>query len=258
MSTTYALPDQIAETSTQRKARAAGVLWLICILTSILGAAVALPMIVRTDAAATAANIMAKESLFRLGVLSGLMSGASYLGVTVLLYYLLKPVSASLSLSAALFGVTGEAVGAVSSVASFIPLILLHGGQYTAFTTGQLQQMALFAVTLQMGTFFSVGMIFFGVQCLIAGYLIARSAFLPRTLGILLAIGGASYIFVSFANLLAPGFGVRLAPFLAFGLVGEGSLTVWLLVRGVNAQRWKEQASAAWVSRQKLSSVSAV
>jgi hypothetical protein len=68
--------------------------------------------------------------------------------------------------------------------------------------------------------------------------------FLPRTLGILLAIGGTSYVISSFANFLTPSFGPHLMAFiLPVALIGEGSLTVWLLVKGVNVQRWNEQAS---------------
>jgi hypothetical protein len=225
------------------KARLAGFLWLMCILTSVLSVAITLPMIVRTDAVVTATNIMAKESLFRLGCVANLLSGAFYLGVTVLLYSLLKPVNAVLSLSAACFGLTGVAIGAAVSIASFVPFALLQGGQYTAFTTSQLQEVALFAVTLLTREAFSVGMIFFGIQCAVVGYLIVRSTFLPRTIGILLAIGGTSYVVVSLMNLLAPRIGAPLTPFMmAAAFLGEGSLTGWLLIRGVNAQRWKEQA----------------
>ena len=222
----------------------AGGLWLLCIVTSVGSFLAASPLIVANDAAATAANILASESLFRLGFAADLISGVSYLGVTVFLYYVLKPVSRSLSLLGAFFGLAGVAIGGAAWVIHLTPLLLLYGDQYlTAFTTGQLQAMALTALKLQVQVF-GIGIVFFGIQCISIGYLVARSTVLPRTLGILLAIGGTSYVISSFANFLTPSFGPHLMAFtLPVALIGEGSLTVWLLVKGVNVQRWNEQAS---------------
>jgi Domain of unknown function (DUF4386) len=232
------------ESSPRFQARMAGVLWLLCIVTSVGSFLAASPLIVAKDAAATAANILASESLFRLGFAADLISGVSYLGVTVFLYYVLKPVSRSLSLLGAFFGLAGIAIGGAAWVIHLTPLLLLHGDQYlTAFTTGQLQAMALTALKLQVQVF-GIGIVFFGIQCISIGYLVARSTFLPRTLGILLAIGGTSYVISSFANFLTPSFGPHLMAFiLPVALIGEGSLTGWLLVKGVNVQRWNEQAS---------------
>src|SRR5437016_5214902 len=233
-----------SELSPQFKARAAGGLWLLCIISGMAGFVVGAPLIVANDAAATAANILAKESLFRLGFAADLVSGLSYVGVTVFIYCLLKPVSRSLSLLGAFFGLAGVAIGGASWVIHLAPLLLLHGDQYlTAFTTSQLQAMSLAALKLQLQVF-PIGMVFFGIQCISIGYLVARSTFLPRILGVLVAIGGMCYVIASFANFLAPSFGPRLVPFMMpVALIGEGSLGLWLLVKGVNVQRWKERAS---------------
>jgi hypothetical protein len=234
------------EVSPRSKARMAGGLWWLCIVAGIIGFGFGGPLIVANDATATAANILAKESLFRLGFAADLISGLSYVGVTVFIYYVLKPVSRSLSLLGAFFGLAGVAIGGVSWVIHLAPLLLLHGDQYlTAFTTSQLQAMSLAALNLQLQVF-PIGMVFFGIQCISIGYLIARSTFLPRILGVLLAIGGTCYVIASFANFLTPSFGPHLVPFMMpVALLGEGSLGLWLLVKGVNVQRWKEQASAA-------------
>src|SRR5207245_3914129 len=113
-----------------------------------------------------------------------------------------------------------------------------------ALITRHLQAMSTIVLELQM-QFFSIGMVFFGVQCFVVGYLILRSTFLPRILGILLGIGGLSYVIVCFANFLLPLLGARLTPFIfVAAFIGEGSLAVWLLVTGVNVQRWKEEARA--------------
>jgi hypothetical protein len=222
----------------------AGGLWWLCIVAGIVGFAAGGPLIVADDAAATAANILEKESLFRLGFAADLISGLSYVGVTVFIYCVLKPVSRSLSQLGAFFGLAGVAIGGASWVIHLAPLLLLHGDRYlTAFTTSQLQAMSLAALKLQLQAF-PIGMVFFGIQCISIGYLIARSTFLPRILGMLLAIGGTCYVIASFSNFLIPSFGPHLVPIIMpVALIGEGSLGLWLLVKGVNVQRWNEQAS---------------
>ncbi len=243
--------ERTTETSPRFKARIAGGLWLMVIAAGVTAFVIRTPLIVRGDAAATATNIMASESLFRLGFAADLMAGVFYMGVTVLLYGLLKPVSRSLSLLAAFFGLAGVAIGSATSLTNLATLVLLRDGQYSsAFTTSQLQAMAMMSLRLYIQGF-NIAMAFFGFQCLLIGYLIVRSTFLPRILGALLAIGGSSYVISSFATFLSPAFGARLSPYIVpAALLGEGSLTLWFLVKGVNVQRWKEQASAAREARQ--------
>ena len=239
------MSERVAGGSPRLEARAAGALWLTCIVASVFGFVAGSALIAGDDAAATAANILAHESRFRLGFAADLISGASYVGVTALLYYLLKPAGRSLSLLAAFFGLCGVAISGVGFLSHLAPLVLLRGAQsLSAFTTSQLQAAALVALKLQVQVF-SIGMVFFGIQCFLAGCLIARSTFLPRALGVLLALGGSCYVLASFANFLAPALGARLVPFvMPVALIGEGSLTVWLLTKGVDAGRWRERAGA--------------
>lgn len=148
----------------------------------------------------------------RLGSAAGLIAGACYIAVTLLFYGIFKPVNRNLSLLAAFISLVGIIIG---------PLSLLHLAPYNISP-----------------------LVFFGFYCLLIGYLILRSTFLPRILGVLMAVGGLGWLtFLSppLANFLFP---YNLAP----GLIGEGALTLWLLVMGVNVQRWKEQASAAGAS----------
>lgn len=240
------MTEHSRQESPRLKARIAGGLWLLCIVTGVVSFIAGSSLIVRDDAAATAANILANESLFRLGFAAELISGASYIGVTVFIYYVLKPVSRSLSLLSAFFGLGGVAIGGGAFLSRVAPLVLLRSDTYlSTFTTGQLQALALASLKLYV-VGFSIGMVFFGIQCILIGYLIARSMFLPRVLGVLLSVGGLSYVIVSFANFLLPMLGSRLTPFfMPMALIGEGSLTMWLLVKGVNEQRWYEQANAA-------------
>jgi hypothetical protein len=242
--------ERITEASPRLKARIAGGLWLMVIAGGVTAFVIRSSLIVRGDVAATATNILGSESLFRLGFAADLIAGLCYMGVTVLLYGLLKPVSRSLSLLAAFFGLAGVAIGSATSLTQLASLVLLGSGQdSSAFTTSQLQAMALMSLRVY-GQGFLIAMVFFGLQCILIGCLIVRSNFLPRILGMLLALGGSSYVISSFATFLSPAFGARLSPFiLPAALLGEGSLTLWLIVMSVNEQRWKEQASAAGASQ---------
>ena len=143
------------------------------------------------------------------------IAGAAYVGVTILFYYLFKAVNKGASLIAALLSFAGLAIGPVADYLS-IP----HG--------------------------FSITMVFFGLYCLLIGYLTYRSTYLPRILGVLLAVGGVGYLINSFANILSLEFAPHLFPYILLpGFIAETLLCLWLLVIGVNAQRWQEQARAA-------------
>jgi hypothetical protein len=198
------------------------------------------------DPTATAAAILQNESWFRFASVMDIASGAVYVGVTALLFYLLRPVSRSGSLLAAAFGTCGIAIGSTSWVARFASLVILNGGApLSAFSTAQLETAALIALRLQFQVFM-VGMIFFGAQCMIAGYLITRSRFIPKVLGVLLAVGGSTYVISSVTALMDPAVGNQLALLiLPVAMIGEGSLTLWLLFKGVDTDGWKLQAKTA-------------
>jgi hypothetical protein len=242
---------RITESSPRLKARIAGLIYLITIVTGIFGLGfVRGRLVVDGDAAATATNILAHESLFRLGFVAVLVGTASYVAVTALLYALLKPVNPSLSLHAAFFSLVGCAVWALGCVFNLAQFVVLGGEQYlSVFKPEQLQALALMLLKLN-GEAFSVGMVFFGFYCLLIGYLIFRSTFLPRIVGMLMALAGLGHLIAMFANFLSPAFADHLFPYILWpGLLGEGSVTLWLLVMGVNASRWKEQANAAMETR---------
>ena len=242
---------RITESSPPFKARIAGVIYLVTIVTGIFGEGfVRGRLVVDSDAATTATNILAHESLFRLGFVAVLVGTACYVAVTALLYALFKPVNPGLSLLAAFFSLTGCAVWALGCVFDLALFVVLGGGQYlSVFKPEQLQALALMFLKLN-GQAFSIGMVFFGFYCLLIGYLIFRSTFLPRIVGMLMAFAGLGHLIGMFANFLSPAFADHLFPYILWpGLLGEGSVTLWLLVMGVNASRWKEQASAAMETR---------
>jgi hypothetical protein len=228
------------------KPRTIGILWLICIVTSILGFVFGIRPLRLNDPATTAAFIQQHDLVFRFASFMDIVAGMAYVGVTALLFYLLRPVNRSGSLLAALFGTCGIAIGGISWILRLASLGLLQGGvSLQAFSPLELQSAAAFALRLQAQVFI-VGMLFFGAQCAIAGSLIARSTFIPKLLGILLAAGGGCYVIASTASLMAPVVGQRLTmAILPIAMIGEGSLTVWLLLKGVDPDRWKSRATAA-------------
>jgi hypothetical protein len=141
------------------------------------------------------------------------------------------------------FSLVGTAIESVSLLAHAAPLILLGGGHtLSAFTAEQLQAWAY--VSLQLFEYgFAIALVFFGGFCLSFAYLSFRSTFFPRVIGGLLAIEGLLYLTTSFAKFISPAIAARVFPYLAVSGVAEISLCLWLLVMGVNVQRWKEQAS---------------
>jgi hypothetical protein len=241
---TSVMTGRIAEESPLFKARAAGFFWLMTILTGMFAFLIGGRLVVPGDAATTATNIMANETLYRLSFAANLVATACYLTVTLLIYVLLKPVNRHISLLGAFFSLTGCATAGVSSLLYLAPIGILGSTKYlSVFSVEQLQALALTFVTLSLQVN-DIGLVFFGLHVLTVGYLIRRSTFLPRILGALLAVTGVCYLTNSFADFLSLPFKAYLLPFVAAGgLLGEGSLTVWLLVKGVNIERWKEQAS---------------
>ena len=244
MSTT-AVTQSFVDRSPQGKARAAGLFWLLCILGGSLAEYLGARVVVFGDAAATSAKILALESSFRFGLAAEIAATACYLAATLLVYELLKPVNRNLSLLAASFSLVGCSSAAVSFLFHLAPLAVLGGASYlSVFSAEQLQALALLFLKLR-GQGSIVSFVFFGLHCFLVGYLVFRSTFLPRVVGALMMLAGLGWLTMSFANLLAPPLARALSGyFMATGALGEGSLTLWLLVMGVNVQRWKERAGA--------------
>jgi hypothetical protein len=234
--------ERIVETSPRFKARMAGVCQLMEAVTAAFGEVI-IPgkLVVAGNAAATAANILGHERLFWSGFVLSLIGVAFHIAWALLLYELLKPVNTSLSRLAAFVILVGCAMQALTSLLYLAPLIILQGGSsFSPFTPEELQALAL--VFLRLNEYaFQIYLVFFGAWCLLIGYLIFRSTFLPQVLGVLLAISGLGWV-----TYLYPPLAHRVSPFItAASALGEIPLELWLIVMGVNVQRWKEQASAA-------------
>jgi hypothetical protein len=197
-------------------------------------------LVVSGNAAATATNILGHERLFWLGFASSLLAVVFHIVYALLFYDLLKPVSRRVSLLALLVLLVASAIQAVTGLLYLAPLLILQGGSsVSAFTSAQLQALAL--VFLKLNAYaLNVHLVFFGLWCVLTGYLIFRSTFLPRVLGVLLVISGLGWLIYLF-----PPVAYRLFLFIAAAsALGEIPVEFWLMVMGVNVQRWKEQASA--------------
>ncbi|HEX9083360.1 MAG TPA: DUF4386 domain-containing protein [Gemmatimonadaceae bacterium] len=225
----------VATDSPQTTARLAGALWLIVIAVSIASLFAAPSVSTNGSPAETAASILAAETPYRLAFSLLFVGSLCYLGVTALIYELLRPVNRSIALFGAFAGLAGLTIGAASAVNELGALDLLKQAATAApAAANQLQTIA--QVFLRDGPEFKVGMVFFGLQVASIGYLILRSTLVPRVIGGVLVAGGLSYIITSFATFVAPAFGARLSPLvIPIAILGEGSLTLWLLFKGVNA-----------------------
>lgn len=227
------------DASPRLKARLAGLLFLIVMAAGIFAEFwVWNALIVSRDAAATARNILAAEPLYRLGFAANLVDYALYLGVTAILYELLKPAGRTLSAAAAALSLAATAIVAAASLCTYAPLILLHMQD-----DGAWQALALLCLKLRtIG--YDVSLVFFGLHFLLVGVLILRADFLPRLLGVLQIVCGACYLVNSFANVLSPPLAIALSPYILMPcIVAELALALWLALVGVNAERWHAQAA---------------
>ncbi len=217
-------------------ARIAGSIYLVEIVAGIFSEAfVRGKLVVAGNAATTAHNILASESLWRAGFASDLTMLVCDVFVTLILYRLLAPVNRTLALIAAVFSLVTDAIQATSALFHFAPLFLLgqHGSDLGAFTPPQLQGLALFSLHLRdYGNM--IGLAFFALHCALLGYLIYLSGLLPKILGVFFVAAGLCYFVNSFSWFLSPSFAGVLFPYILLPcLLAELSLSLWLLVKGV-------------------------
>ena len=187
--------------------------------------------LVTADTATTAANILAHGQRFWGGYLLDVVSPVAYIVVTGLFYVLFQPVNKPVSVVAAVFSTVGCALGAVECFLRQTPYNILT----TPGIDAKQAQAIAFVFAKVGGRANEVALIFFGCYCLLIGYLVFRSAFLPRAVGVLMMIAGLGWLTFAFPPLARPLMPFNLLP----GIIGEGALTFWLLAVGA---RFKEQA----------------
>jgi hypothetical protein len=215
----------------------AGLFYLIFILTTVLASYVRSNIIVSGDAAATANNIMGSELFFRFGFVIELVSAVFFVLAAWALYVLLKPANKNLALLFLLLNLGGVAVECLNALNLFAAIQFLSGANYLGvFQTGQLQAMAMSFLDLYTSGF-AIAQIFFSAWLLPLGYLVYKSGFLPKWLGLLIILdffGNMSWFLQVF---LLPDYKILAYPGNAISFVAEISLTVWLLIMTVKEQK---------------------
>jgi hypothetical protein len=241
------MPDRAIGPSPQVYARVAGlILLIIAIMAPFAEFFVRQGLIVPGDVAATAENIVASESLFRAGFASDLVVFVIEVVLAAVLYVLLRPVSRTLALVMSFARLAMATILGLNLLNMFTALQLLTGTEYAAaFDQGQRQALAFVFLNAQSSGY-ALGMVFFGLELAVLGYLVYRSGFLPRILGILLVVSALGYLANSFTVFLVPDYEDTLAVVVVVAaLIGELPLTLWLLIKGVNVERWHKRALEA-------------
>ncbi|MFL5485529.1 MAG: DUF4386 domain-containing protein [Gemmatimonadaceae bacterium] len=238
--------DRGAEMTPRTKGRFAGALYLLYVIAGVYAQAfISDRLVVSRDAARTAANILANQSMYRLGLTVYLLEMAGQIATLVLFYQLLKPVSRTGAMLAAAFELIGCGIKIFSRLFYFAPLLVLGGGAayLSVFNKEQLDAIALLLVRINdYGA--GIALAFFGFSTLVQGWLIYRSGFLPRWLGVIGIIGGFGWL-----TFLSPSLGMRVFLYVAvYSLIGLLATIVWLLTVGVDNEQWRQRAAEAKAS----------
>lgn len=241
----------MTHTNPHPSARLAGFLYLLLAVVAAFGMQVVpSTIIIPGDAAATVQNITASEGLFRLGIVSSLLGQVIQIFVVFALYHLLKPINKDMAKLMVVFILVAVPLAMLNELNYFITIILVGSGNHLGLSADLIQ--SLVTVFLDLHEYgIMIGHIFWGLWLLPMGYLIFKSGFIPKLLGILLIIGGIGYI-IDFL-LAALGFDIGIV-ISEFTFIGELLLPLWLVIRGVNIEKWQK----AFFSMQSNSNQTAV
>jgi len=239
--------DWIEKASARTLARMAGGLYLVNILLGFFAVGLVPAILVASgDAAVTAHNIQANETLYRLSLAANVVVGLTNIPLAMIFWELFKVMHRRLSMLVVFFTLVATAIQISYVVNQFATLALLGGGAYaTGLGADQVHALAYLPVGLAALSY-DISAVYFGFYAITIGYLVYRSTFLPRAIGVMLVIAGVSYLTYSFADMIAPAFAAHLVPWIQLpALFGEGSFCLWMLVAGVNERRWKDLAMTA-------------
>ncbi len=212
-----------------KTARIAGGLYLLLLPLGILGLIYPATLIVPGEMTTTASNILAHESLFRLSIVTALLIQVVNLFVVLFLYRLLNPVNKNMALLMVIFILLGAPIAMLTEANRAVALLLLQTADPS------LTLAALFLDLHEVGI--QIASIFWGLWLFPMGYLVFKSSYIPKLIGVLLIIGCFGYLADSFAFFLFPNFGVTISQ---FTFVGELVLPLWLLIKGVNVAQWEK------------------
>jgi hypothetical protein len=231
--------ERIVDGSRMPRARLIGLVHLSYFLIAFLGDFFIKRVVIAGDPAATVSNLLAHEATYRAGFAIGFVGNLIYIALTALYYRLFKPVHRTTSLLMASFSLVGCATQIIAGVLLLVPLVVLRDHQLLgAFQVEQLRAAALVSLRIYSQTFY-ISFVPFALFDFLLGYLIFRSTFLPRIIGVLMMIAG-----VGAMTFLYPPLAIAIMPVvLAVGGLAELVLMSWLIVRGVSVARWEEQAA---------------
>lgn len=229
------MTNLLTNTQALKLARIAGVLYLVIIICGLYSEMfVRGTLIVPGDAAATVQKIMGAKGLFRTGFASDMLMAICDVGVGVLFYMLLKPVSKTLALLAAFLRLAQAAIIGLNLL-NYLNVVLIPDQPdfMTAFTAEQVNAQVM--MYLQMHSYgYLVSGVFFGSSCLVLGYLFYKSAYFPKVLGVMMTLAAVSYLTDCFTNFLAPEYaGISEMLVVSIAVITEFSLCLWLLIKGV-------------------------
>jgi hypothetical protein len=230
----------------QQYARIGGIVYLIIIVAGLFGEMFSRnAIIVSGNAVATANHLSSSPLLWRAGIAGDLIMHVCDVILMMIFYVLLRPVNRNLALLAVLFNLIQTAVLVANKLNLLLPLFLLGKADYLkAFDSHQLESWSYLSIKAH-GYGFGIGLIYFGFACLVYGFLIYKSGYLPKLIGVLMLIAGFCYILNSFALILDPWLADKLFPLILVpAFIGELSLCLWLLFKGVNLEKWKESQAA--------------
>jgi len=223
----------------KKTARIAGFLYLLLAPLGFFGAMYIPSITVPGNPATTVKNILAAEALFRLSIFSALATPVVTLLVALYLYRLLKPVDRSHAVLMVVFSFAAAPIAMLNELNHFAVLLLASGADYLkVFTTDQLNSLVLLALNAHhFGAF--IAQLFWGLWLFPMGYLVFRSGFLPKFIGVLLLIAGFGYVADSILLFLLPDLNAR---FSQCTFIGELFLLLWLLIKGVDVEKWQKRA----------------
>jgi hypothetical protein len=223
--------NQAKTNSIQRTARIAGFLYLLLIPLGVLGIIyVPNTLFVPGDMAATASNILANETLFRLGIVAALLIQLVNIAVVLFLYKLLNPVNKNMARFMVLFSVLAVPIAMLNELNNAAVLLLLNSRE---------QPPTLLALFLDLHEYgIQIAGLFWGLWLFPMGYLVFKSNYIPKIIGVLLMIGCFGYVADSLTFLLFPNFGVT---FSQVTFIGELLLPLWLVIKGVNVEQWQKR-----------------
>jgi hypothetical protein len=234
--------EQDVDVAIQPRARTIGLVYLGFFVAAFTAAYLANGIVVPADAAATASNLLAHESLYRAGVAVTFVSNLLYLVLVALFYRLFAPVDRGLSWLAAALGLVGCTVQIFAAIFQWAPLVMLGVGPWsTALPPGQLQALSLLSLKLY-GETFNLSLVLFACYDIAIGKLIFRSNFLPRWLGAWMMIAGVGWL-----SFLWPPFALSVANIvMPLGALAEIALMLWLLIKGVDTAKWLALVRTRW------------